>query len=318
MLGKGVPGYETFKAYFTGVLQFDPKTMDAVPLEKGSKVIAGTVLGEIGPNDDGYAPHLHFAIKPAGKGARLIDPKPILDGWKLLEATAIYRAAGKDPFDQSANVGQVLLMSKTQLIQRVLKDPDLEIYSCGREDIKSGQIDRRVLAVLEYLVARGYRLTLTSLKCGHSITTTSGNISAHSVGSAVDIAQVNGIPILGNQGRGSITEAVISDLLKLQGSMLPAQIISLMEMGGPTFAMGDHDDHIHVGYSLTSTPGEDKGNYSSLLKPDQWDKLLDRIGELDQPTVPTSPSEFSLPDKSSKSKSGSSKSDRSSNAHLGE
>ncbi len=48
-------------------------------------------------------------------GARKIDPKPILDGWKLLEATAIYRAAGKNPFDQSANVGQVLLMSKTQL-----------------------------------------------------------------------------------------------------------------------------------------------------------------------------------------------------------
>jgi hypothetical protein len=48
-----------------------------------------------------------------------------------------------------------------------------------------------------------------------------------------------------------------------------------------------------------------------MLKPDQWDKLLDRIGELDQPTVPTSPSEFALPDKSGKS-------DRSSSAHLGE
>ena len=144
--------------------------------------------------------------------------------------------------------------------------------------------------------------------------TTSGNVSAHSVGAAVDIAQVNGIPILGNQGHGTITEAVISDLLKLQGSMLPAQIISLMEMGGPTFAMADHNDHIHIGYSLTSAPGEDNGNASSLLKPDQWDKLLDRIGELDQPTVPTSPSEFALPDKSGKSGDGG----RSSNAHLGE
>ena len=44
------------------------------------------------------APHLHFAIRPAGRGAPRIDPKPILDGWKLLEATAIYRAAGKNPF----------------------------------------------------------------------------------------------------------------------------------------------------------------------------------------------------------------------------
>ena len=39
-----------------------------------------------------------FEIRPAGRGAPRIDPKPILDGWKLLESTAIYRAAGKNPF----------------------------------------------------------------------------------------------------------------------------------------------------------------------------------------------------------------------------
>ena len=48
---------------------------------------------------------------------------------------------------------------------------------------------------MEYLVAKGYRLTITSLKCGHSYLTASGNVSAHSYGSAVDIAAVNGIPI---------------------------------------------------------------------------------------------------------------------------
>ena len=52
---------------------------------------------------DELAPHLHFSIRPAGRGAPKIDPKPILDGWKLLEATAIYRAAGKDPFTGSAH-----------------------------------------------------------------------------------------------------------------------------------------------------------------------------------------------------------------------
>ena len=43
-------------------------------------------------------PHLRFEIRPAGRGAPRIDPKPILDGWKLLESTAIYRAKGKNPF----------------------------------------------------------------------------------------------------------------------------------------------------------------------------------------------------------------------------
>ena len=46
----------------------------------------------------GIKAHLRFEIRPAGDGAPRIDPKPILDGWKLLESTAIYRAAGKNPF----------------------------------------------------------------------------------------------------------------------------------------------------------------------------------------------------------------------------
>ena len=44
----------------------------------------------------GKAAHLEFGIRPAGRGAPRIDPKPILDGWKLLEATAIYRASGRN------------------------------------------------------------------------------------------------------------------------------------------------------------------------------------------------------------------------------
>ena len=108
-------------------------------------------------------------------------------------------------------------MSKAALKQRVLDDPALSIYACGRNDIATGQIDRRVLAVMEYLVAKGYRLTITSLKCGHSYLTASGNVSAHSYGSAVDIAAVNGIPITGHQGPGTITEAVIKDLLAAPG-----------------------------------------------------------------------------------------------------
>jgi len=308
LLGRGMPGYETFKSYFSGVLRFDAKTMDTAPLRKGSRVVGGTIIGEVGQTDPAAAPHLNFAITPAGRGAHTIDPKPILDGWKLLEATAIYRAAGKNPFDDRASVGEVLLASKSQLQRQVLADPRIEIYSCGRSDVATGQIDRRILAVLEYLVARGYRLTITSLKCGHSIMTTSGNVSAHSTGDAVDIAMVNGIPIYGNQGSGSITEAVINDLLQLQGAMEPAQIISLMNMGGPTFSMPDHDDHIHVGY----TPdGTDNGGepISGLLKPKQWDKLLDRISELDQPTVPIKPSQFSLPTR---------KGDKAGNAPIGE
>jgi hypothetical protein len=296
LLGEKVPAYETFKSYFSSAFKFDRETMELDDLEVGSKVTGGTVLGRIGADASGDAPHVHFEITPAGRGAPNIDPKPILDGWKLLETTAIYRAAGEDPFGGSeATVGQILLMSKEVLAQRVLADPRMEIYSCGRTDIESGQIDRRTLASLAYLTERGYRLTLTSLKCGHSFYTSSGNVSAHSSGNAVDIAEVNGLPILGNQGRGSITEAVVRDLLLLQGAMRPSQIITLMDLGGPTFAMGDHDDHIHVGYTPLYGTGEPFQQFAQVLKPEQWERLIDRLGEIENPKVPAKPSDAALP-----------------------
>jgi hypothetical protein len=295
LLGKKVPGYETFKSAFADSFRFDSKTMELRPLKKGSKVTGGTVLGRVGQTD-AQPPHVNFAIRPAGRGAPTIDPKPILDGWKLLETTAIYRAADKNPFTNNPTVGQVLLMSKAALEQRVLHDPALSIYACGRNDIATGQIDRRVLAVMEYLVAKGYRLTITSLKCGHSYLTSSGNVSAHSYGAAVDIAAVNGIPIAGHQGPGTITEAVIKDLLLLQGTMRPAQIISLMDLGPPTFILPDHWNHIHVGYSFT-TGGSSIKQLGQILKPDQWQRLIQRLGEIKNPKVPGKPSAASLPAK---------------------
>jgi murein DD-endopeptidase MepM/ murein hydrolase activator NlpD len=218
-------------------------------LKVGSRVIAGTVLARIGDTEEGVDPHINFAIRPAGRGAPRIDPKPILDGWKLLEATAIYRADGKSPFAQNLGVSGVLLLSKEALEQRVLADKHLEIYPCGRTDIATGQIDRRVLAVLEYLVAKGFNLTITALKCDHSVMTTSGNVSEHSTGDAVDIATIDGVPVTGHQGPGTLTDALIKDVLALQGTMHPHQVISLEDLPGETsFALPDHYDHVHIGY----------------------------------------------------------------------
>jgi murein DD-endopeptidase MepM/ murein hydrolase activator NlpD len=296
LLGRTVPGYTTFKSAFADTVPTNSGNVAMKPLKVGSKVTGGTVIGHIGQTTPSQAPHLNFAIRPVGKGAPNIDPKPILDGWKLLEATAIYRAADKNPFTGNPSVSQVLLMSKAALEQRVLNDPALSIYACGRNDIQTGQIDRRVLAMLEYLVAKGYRLTITSLKCGHSYLTSSGNVSAHSYGDAADIAAVNGIPIAGHQGPGTITEAVIKDLMLLQGTMRPAQIISLMNLGPPTFVLPDHWNHIHVGYSFT-TSGNSLQQLGQVLKPEQWRRLIQRLGQIKNPTVPSKPSAASIPAK---------------------
>ncbi len=265
-------------------------------IKVGSKVIAGTVLARVGADQAGADPHINFSIRPAGKGAPRIDPKPILDGWKLLEATAIYRAKGKNPFTARLSGAGVLLLSKEALIKRVLADKGLGIYECGNEDIATGQIDRRVLAMLEYLRAKGFELTVTSLKCGHGLLTTSGNVSEHSTGDAVDIAAINGVPVLGHQGPGSVTNKLISEILRLQGTMAPHQVISLEDFPGPTsFPLSDHADHVHVGYhAIGDNPLESR--FSPLLKPDQWQRLISRLGEIENPEVAIKPSPFSLPD----------------------
>ncbi len=263
-------------------------------LKVGSKVIAGTVLARVAAGGEGIDSHINFSIRPAGKGAPRIDPKPILDGWKLLEATAIYRAKGKSPFAKLSGAG-VLLLSKEALVKRVLADEDLDIYECGREDIASGRIDRRILAMLEYLSTQGYKLTITSLECGHGYLTSSGNVSEHTTGTAVDIAVINGVPVTGHQGPGTPTDELIHEVLRLQGTMHPHQVISLENLPGKTsFALPDHYDHVHVGYRPTVTAGE--ARFAALLKPDQWNRLIDRLGEIENPDVPVHPSKYAVPD----------------------
>jgi murein DD-endopeptidase MepM/ murein hydrolase activator NlpD len=305
----------SLKDYVTEDFGLSAEEVTLKRLKVGSKVIGGTILGRIGRDDEGSAPHMLFEIRPAGRGAPRIDPKPILDGWKLLETTAIYRAKGKNPFfgRDAANpsVGQILLMGKSELQKRVLSNPRIEIYGCGERDIEGSRIDRRVLATLEFLAASGLRPTVTSLQCGHSLYTASGNVSHHSTGSAVDIAKINGVPIMGNQGKGSVTDITIQRLLTLQGTMKPAQIISLMKYDGQdnTLAMADHADHIHVGFQPQFGANTEAGRQlNAVLKPGQWIKLIDRLGEIDNPTVREKPSKYAL----------SVKPARASRAHKGE
>jgi hypothetical protein len=296
-------GYGTFDNYVGKVLGLSRQDVVLKPLKPGAQVIAGTILGAIGQTDPQKGAHVTFGVRPAGKGAPAIDPKPILDGWKLLEATAIYRAAGKNPFwgkdARNPTIGQILLMSKAQLEQRVLSDPHIQIYSCGRQDIQTHVIDRRVLALLEFLSASGLRPYVSTLKCGHSYYVAGGGmVSEHTYGDAVDIAMVNGIPIAGHQGPGTITDVTERRIMTLQGSMQPNQLISLMTYPGVSYAwaQGDHADHIHVGFQpMFGDSSKLNVQYSSALKPGQWVKLIDRINHIDEPVVPTKPSKFALP-----------------------
>jgi hypothetical protein len=304
LLGTGAPvaGYATYDDYISKVLGLRRSEVVFKALKPGARVLAGTILGRIDRTDKRLAPHVTFSIKPAGRGAPQIDPKPILDGWKLLEATAIYRASGKNPFwgrdAKNPSIGQILLLSKPQLEQRVLADPRITIYDCGRSDIRSHLIDRRPLALLEFLAASGLKPYVSTLKCGHSYYVAGGGaVSEHTYGDAVDIAMINGIPMSGHQGPGSITDITVRRILTLQGTMQPNQVITLMNYPGVPYAwaQGDHADHIHVGFQpLAGDSAKLTQHYNSVLKPGQWVKLIERLNQIDNPIVPTKPSRYSL------------------------
>ena len=91
-------------------------------------------------------------------------------------------------------------------------------------------------------------MTVSSLQSGHRLYSRPGVVSAHIYGLAVDIASLGNQPIMGNSAPGGVTEKGVRDVLLLPSELRPQQVISLLGLGGPSFPMANHDDHIHVGF----------------------------------------------------------------------
>ncbi|MDX6396690.1 MAG: hypothetical protein QOJ43_98 [Gaiellaceae bacterium] len=138
--------------------------------------------------------------------------------------------------------------AKDKLAKRLLADERVLIYAAGREDIAAGRIDVRLIVLLGYLAERHGSVTVSSLASGHRQFARPGVVSAHVYGHAVDIAAVGGISIAGHQQPGGPTEEAVRSILLLPTELQPQQVISLLGLGGPSFPMSDHGDHIHVGF----------------------------------------------------------------------
>jgi hypothetical protein len=138
--------------------------------------------------------------------------------------------------------------SKAAIASKVLSDPNVSIYQGGRNDIVANKIDVRVLAMIAYLRESFGSVTVSCLLSGHRLYARPGVVSAHIYGRAVDISAVGGVPIQGHQQPGGITERTVRAILLLPDELMPRQVISLLGLGGPSFPLADHYNHIHVGY----------------------------------------------------------------------
>ncbi|HUN79037.1 MAG TPA: lytic murein transglycosylase [Solirubrobacteraceae bacterium] len=282
-------------------------------LHRGVEVLAGTVLGHLGspaesggavpPTPAGGPPaaaeaHMLFQIRPAGVGAPLIDPKPLLDGWVALENTSIYRARGANPFRAgSPSAGQALLASKRQLEQLLLSEPAVRFAaSCDRGDVRAGQVDRRVLAALEFLAVSGLRPTVSFPGCRLDAGARNSN------GETVDISAIDGVPIAGHEGPGSLADIAIRRLLRLQGTVRPRELAtgSLSYTGtAGTLTLPADRGLIHLTYAAPVRGGAHAASVQGTpLTPQQWLQLTARLGEIPNPSVSHEPSSAAIPDPS--------------------
>ncbi|HEX3519447.1 MAG TPA: lytic murein transglycosylase [Solirubrobacteraceae bacterium] len=295
----------TAKVSHVKVFREGPNDVYLRPLRVGAQVIAGTVLGHVatagasGASVDGQ-PHIFFQIRPAGVGAPLIDPKPVLDGWVALENTSIFRAKGENPFlATSPTIGQVLLESKQQLEPQVLHDAGIHLSRCGRQDVQTGRIDKRVLAALEYLSVSGLKPTVAGLRCNRSSAAVAiANAPATADAYAISITAVNGVPIAGHQGQGSIADVTVRKLLMLQGISRPRRIVSLESYPGAPVAVASPSARNAIGLTFSAPSGAAQAASSagSSLAPGDWIKLIARLGEIPDPTVGRGPSAAAIPD----------------------
>ena len=138
--------------------------------------------------------------------------------------------------------------AKPSISKRILSDKRISMYPGGRVDIQAGRVNIRTLVLIAYLAEAHGQVSVSCLISGHRLYSRPGVISAHIYGLAADISVLGGLSILGNSQPGGMTEAAVRNVLLLPAELQPRQVISLLGMGGPSFPMGNHDDHIHVGY----------------------------------------------------------------------
>ncbi len=121
-------------------------------------------------------------------------------------------------------------------------------------DLRTGQVDPRVVDVLTWIANRGHRVTITSMRSDHSTCVAGSSpcrVSAHHLGRAMDIAAVNGEPCRGTPtgACGRLYEEIVNSLRGTQYQ--PAQVIYGYDPWPSeswNFEMGNHHDHIHIGF----------------------------------------------------------------------
>jgi hypothetical protein len=250
-------------------------------LARGSVVLAGSILGRVGRSAQG-AGQIVFQIRPAG-AREPVDPGPIVAGWQLLGRLTAGRpsiaGATQAGAYGSANpwVGQLLMAPTGDLKRAVLADADVTLDACGRRAIDTGAVDRRVLAVIEYLSYVGLRPGVTGLACR------TNSVTRAAPDTQFSLTQIAGVPVVGHQQDGGVVDLAIRQLLALQGALRPARIVSLVRYPWEpaTVARPGGASQIEVDFEPVASTALD--SLPDALDTGQWRRLIRRLVRLNGP-----------------------------------
>ncbi|MCW2920490.1 MAG: hypothetical protein JWL76_364 [Thermoleophilia bacterium] len=131
---------------------------------------------------------------------------------------------------------------------QVLASPRITLSPAQRSDVATGRVDARVLALLAWSAQR-HTIYVSSLRSDHGTYTTSGNVSNHSLGRAVDIAMVDGAACQGNRDAPCGRLAV--ELARITGELHSTELIYCFDPDSESsdaWAAADHCDHVHAGF----------------------------------------------------------------------
>jgi hypothetical protein len=285
----------------------------ALALRVGAVVSKGTALGTANTPPGTANGHLRFAIRPAGDLSS-VDPRPILQNWSQLGAALHPQGVHGETNLLGATASGVFLLAKSDLQRDVLADPGITLPACARDSIATGTVDRRVLAVLAFLSRSGLKPTVSALHCRSALG------ASGPPANVVEISAIDGIPIAGHQGPGTVTDVAVRTLLTLHGEFAPQHILSLMQYPGvsATLATQENFDHIHIAFkplaaaaqaspaaaaALAVAHSARKGAVAPSplvvggeLSGTQWNQLFGHIATLRAPSVPVKKSPSAIPD----------------------
>jgi hypothetical protein len=264
--------------YYSQQLRLKPQQFTLAPLQPGAIVLAGTVLGRVAPQ--GASSSIVLQVRPAGARGP-VNPTPIVAAWRLLGRLITgHRAApglsGNGAYGSSnPTVGQLLLANTAALREAVLTDSRVQLDACDRTLLATQKVDRRLLAVIEYLSYAGLAPTVTEPACaGTSATTGSSPMLERLM-----ITALNGEPVAGNTQRGGPVDVATRLLLGLRGVLRPTRVIGPLSYPWEPAALmlPDHSGELEIDLNSPAAPKPQQA--AQRLTPRQWTRLISRLSQ---------------------------------------